>query len=406
MEALASDATLLIDMFKNNGAAAQAFGEQLRSAGGILDEDMIKKTKEANAALDIMGKVVLSQLSGALAEAMPFITDVARLIATIARNIGAAYNRVREFFGGIAHLGIEDLNKQISASDEKIKKLEATLVDNYKAERERAGKGFLNKKKELEVINGMIEQKEKDLMIERERLEDLKAELAIRQKLANLPAPSEYIPGSVSSVNQNLTTGQDSGKTTQQTIDETKKAYEDLAESIGSSFDSAFERMIDGTLSVKDAFKEMAISIIKDILRIQAQQAGGGGDGGLFTSIARGFAAYFSPAAASARAASALPTGFASGGMSMGTRPFIAGEHGRELVIPTGTSRILSAPQTKDILQQSGQPVTVNQTFNISTGVAQTVRAELVGMMPAIQQRTIAAVANQKSRGGARGSRL
>jgi len=406
MEALASDATLLIDMFKNNGAAAEAFGEQLRSAGGILDEDMIRKTKEANAALDIMGKVVLSQLSNAFSQAMPFISDVAMLIATIARNIGVAYNQVRQFFGGIAHLGIEELNNELDKSDQKIKRLEKTIIDLDENTRKRAGGGLVSKSAELDAIEKVIEKKEDELRLERQRIEDLRAELAIRQKLANLPAPSEYIPGSVSSVNKNLTTGQDSGKTTQQTIDETKKAYEDLAESIGSSFDSAFERMIDGTLSVKDAFKEMAISIIKDILRIQAQQAGGGGDGGLFTSIARGFAAYFSPAAASARAASALPTGFASGGMSMGTRPFIAGEHGRELVIPTGTSRILSAPQTKDVLQQSGQPVTVNQTFNISTGVAQTVRAELVGMMPAIQQQTIAAVANQKSRGGARGSRL
>jgi len=406
MEALASDATLLIDMFKNNGAAAEAFAEQLRSAGGILDEDMIRKTKEANAALDIMGKVVLSELTVALSQVMPFISDVASVIATIARNIGAAYSQVRQFFGGISHLGIEELNSELKKSDDRVRQLEKTIIDLDENARKRAGGGLISKNAELEAIEAVIEKKEDELRLERQRIEDLKAELAIRQKLANLPAPVDYIPGSVSSVNSRLTTGQDSGKTTKETIEETKNAYEDLAESIGSSFDSAFERMIDGTLSVKDAFKEMAISIIKDILRIQTQQAGGG-SGGLFSTLARGFSAYFSPGALSSRAAaSALPASFASGGMSMGTRPFIAGEHGRELVIPTGTSRILSAPQTKEVLQQSGQPVTVNQTFNISTGVAQTVRAELVGLMPAIQQQTVAAVANQKSRGGARGSRL
>ena len=406
MEALASDATLLIDMFKNNGAAAEAFAEQLRSAGGILDEDMIRKTKEANAALDVMGKVVLSELTVALSQVMPFISDVASVIATIARNIGAAYSQVRQFFGGISHLGIEELNSELKKSDERVKQLEKTIIDLDENARKRAGGGLISKNAELEAIEAVIQKKEDELRLERERIEDLKAELAIRQKLANLPAPVDYIPGSVSSINSRLTTGQDSGKTTKETIEETKNAYEDLAESIGSSFDDAFDRIIEGTLSVKDAFKQMAISIIKEILKIQSQQFGGGSDVGLFTGIAKGLFNYFSPAAASARAASALPASFASGGMSMGTRPFIAGEHGRELVIPTGTSRILSAPQTKDILQQSGQPVTVVQHFNISTGVAQTVRAEIAGMMPAIQQQTVAAVANQKSRGGSRGNRL
>ena len=47
-----------------------------------------------------------------------------------------------------------------------------------------------------------------------------------------------------------------------------------------------------------------------------------------------------------------------------------------------------------------GGGVTVNQSLNISTGVNQTVRAEIMNMMPDIKQETLGAVAEARSRGG------
>jgi hypothetical protein len=44
--------------------------------------------------------------------------------------------------------------------------------------------------------------------------------------------------------------------------------------------------------------------------------------------------------------------------------------------------------------------VTVHQTINISTGVAQTVRAEIAALMPAIKRQTVDAVADARMRGG------
>ena len=45
-------------------------------------------------------------------------------------------------------------------------------------------------------------------------------------------------------------------------------------------------------------------------------------------------------------------------------------------------------------------PVVVNQNLNIETGVAQTVRAEILSMMPMIQNSTLSAVQNARQRGG------
>ena len=47
-----------------------------------------------------------------------------------------------------------------------------------------------------------------------------------------------------------------------------------------------------------------------------------------------------------------------------------------------------------------GQAVIVNQTINISTGVAQTVRAEVANLMPQISNAAKSAVAEARQRGG------
>lgn len=52
------------------------------------------------------------------------------------------------------------------------------------------------------------------------------------------------------------------------------------------------------------------------------------------------------------------------------------------------------------------QPIAVNITFNISTGVQQTVRAELEAMMPSIEKRTTDAVRAAITRGGSLSKKL
>ena len=50
-----------------------------------------------------------------------------------------------------------------------------------------------------------------------------------------------------------------------------------------------------------------------------------------------------------------------------------------------------------------GEGVTVNQTINVSTGVSQTVRAEIVQLMPQIVGAAKSGVLDAKKRGGAYG---
>ena len=56
-------------------------------------------------------------------------------------------------------------------------------------------------------------------------------------------------------------------------------------------------------------------------------------------------------------------------------------------------------PQSKSALGGGGG-VTVQQTINVSTGVQQTVRAEIQSMMPQIASASTKAVLNARRRGG------
>ena len=96
----------------------------------------------------------------------------------------------------------------------------------------------------------------------------------------------------------------------------------------------------------------------------------------------------------------ALPTaniGASAGGGAI-SGPRIVGERGPELFVPSSAGSIKNNMDTKNLL--GGSTTVVNQTLNIETGVSQTVRAEIVNLLPTIKQNTISAIVDQRRRGG------
>lgn len=99
-----------------------------------------------------------------------------------------------------------------------------------------------------------------------------------------------------------------------------------------------------------------------------------------------------------------LPTGatvlgkVATGGTVQQNKPYLVGERGPELIVPSSASTVMNAHNTRSALKGGG-PV-VNQTINISAGVAQTVKAEMLSMLPQIKADTMRSVADANMRGG------
>ena len=155
-----------------------------------------------------------------------------------------------------------------------------------------------------------------------------------------------------------------------------------LSDTIEGAFENAMMSMVDGTKSVKDAFKSMASEIIKELYRIYVIKK--------ITGMITG-----------ALGGSSIPLigGKANGGPVASGGSYLVGERGPEIFTPSmGGGHITPASQT------NAGGVTVVQNINVSTGVQQTVRAEIRQMMPQIAQSAKGAVLDAKRRGGSYGS--
>jgi hypothetical protein len=91
--------------------------------------------------------------------------------------------------------------------------------------------------------------------------------------------------------------------------------------------------------------------------------------------------------------------GKATGGNVNARTPYLVGERGPEMFVPSSAGSIMNSNNTRS-LQSGGPSVVVNQTLQIETGVSQTVRAEMAQIAPLIKKDTINAVADARRRGG------
>jgi methyl-accepting chemotaxis protein len=164
-----------------------------------------------------------------------------------------------------------------------------------------------------------------------------------------------------------------------------QETMKSIAEGIRSSFSEAFMSMVDGTKTVLGAFKDMVRQIILKLYeQLVVQQ---------MVNAAMGVVGSVFPALAPAL------SGFkAMGGPVTSGQPYMVGERGPEIIVPSRNGNVIPNNQL------GGGGVTVNQTINITTGVQQTVRAEIKSLMPQIADSAKAAVLDARRRGGSYGS--
>lgn len=165
--------------------------------------------------------------------------------------------------------------------------------------------------------------------------------------------------------------------------EETGAKVETVADMIGDKFGDAFMSMVDGTRKAKDAFKMMAADIIKELYRV---------------FVVKQITGFITDAITSAFPSFGGTPMKAIGGPVQRGNPYVVGERGPELFVPSRTGSIV--PNDK---MTNGGAVVVNQTINVSTGVQQTVRTEIKSLMPQIAESAKAAVADAKRRGGSYG---
>ena len=161
----------------------------------------------------------------------------------------------------------------------------------------------------------------------------------------------------------------------------------DVSETIGSSFENALMSATRGTLSVRDAFRAMATDIIAELYRVFVVKQ-------ITGFVTQTVAGMFGSPLAPSQSLRPRARPMANGGPVSAGSPYMVGERGPELMIPNQSGSII--PNDK----LGGGTVVVNQNINVTTGVQQTVRAEILGLMPQIQEASKAAVLDAKRRGG------
>lgn len=154
-----------------------------------------------------------------------------------------------------------------------------------------------------------------------------------------------------------------------------------VGKTIESSFTDGLTKAITGAKSFGDAMKDMARTVIDSLVKMMVQYhivqpilGALGGALGIPT---------------------ATPSGKAIGGSVQSGQPYMVGERGPELFVPNSQGSIVPNGNVS-----GGSGVVVNQTINVTTGVQQTVRAEIATLMPQIANAAKGAVADARMRGG------
>jgi lambda family phage tail tape measure protein len=138
-------------------------------------------------------------------------------------------------------------------------------------------------------------------------------------------------------------------------------------------------------------------------------QMGGGQGGGLFGDLVSGIDDFFTTSAADSAAAGNIAAGagsyagavpFADGGDYQAGVPRLVGERSEEVDIPGTSGTILNRDKLAKMMGADPAGGDVHVHVHVTTGVQDTVRAEIMSMMPTIQSAAISAVQRARQSGG------
>ena len=368
-----SEGVAFVNTLEGGSAALRQMFQDAEGLGFILSSSAVKGVEETNDAMMKLGTMfggVRDQLVAALAPALRVIVDLMRnkIVAAIKQAGG-----IKKFAKDLA-IGVINLVEKT-----------AKAIVRFAAESQRV---VLRLTEAGGLLFSVFDEKlAKRIFNFTDNFQKMSRTLNTTL-FSDLRAAVQGTSDAVGSLNGNMEQGNETGKTYRKQLMELADSAKDLQKNMESaavrgikSLEDALVDVTMGTASAKDAFKSMAKSIIADLVRIQIQQsitaplaagmAGGGGIGGFIGGL----------------------FGFANGGRPTKGKPAIVGEKGAELFVPDSAGRVI--PNDK-----IGGGVTVNQTINLSAGVSQTVRAEVVGMLPQIQEAAKAAVIDARHRGG------
>lgn len=160
-----------------------------------------------------------------------------------------------------------------------------------------------------------------------------------------------------------------------------KAGFENFGKGVSDSITDMVTGVSSGLDGLKDVVRQSINQIISDMIRVHVVNKS--------INAALGFFGLED-----------FQIGKASGGAVQGGRPVLVGERGPELIVPKSASTVRNAHDTRSAMARGGAGVAVYQTINVTTGVQDTVKAEIANLMPQISDASKAAVLDARRRGG------
>lgn len=157
---------------------------------------------------------------------------------------------------------------------------------------------------------------------------------------------------------------------------------------------------VTGAANFADAMKSMAKSVVDSLIKMLIQKYIVDAAFGAITGAFGNTTASTSNSVRGASQAGMYRGGHdnfghrAIGGSVQAGQPYMVGERGQEMFVPNQSGSIIP----NDKMGAGG--VVINQTINVTTGVQQTVRAEIATLMPQISNAAKSAVLEARQRGG------
>ena len=173
------------------------------------------------------------------------------------------------------------------------------------------------------------------------------------------------------------------------TLTDAQKRTQDIANTVQTSMTDALMGMTDRTLTVKDAFQNMARDIISQLYRVLIVQR--------MVNAAMGFMGFSQGAAGGAGAGQFVnfsnPFKRAMGGPVSGGKAYMVGERGPEMIVPSRNSHVVPN-------NQMGGGVVVQQTFNFAANGDESVKQIIAQQAPKIAKMTQQSIMESRRRGG------
>ena len=340
-----------------------AQGDALKTAGSFTN-----RMKALGAALN---DLVVTAIS-------PFLDKMAEFIAMITRGVQV----LQSFLNAIIGVDIDKIT-DLAEAEEMLAQAAADLtiaeanVNKVLAEQAR--------------VQALANAGNKDAAV---FLDGLAVSLENKERVAEIAAGSVLkLSEKVEELREAAKKGKEGlgefGDETKVVIDKFTKTQEIMVQTGAAISDSLADMVVEGKLSLNsfaDIFKNTMKQIIASYIQTQ-----------MIVPFLRGIGVPVTVDMGRVAFDKTMANSGLAGGGSIST-PRVVGERGAELFIPHSAGVIKNNMDTKNML--GGSPVVVNQSINVDAGVAQTVRAEILTMMPMFKEQAMSAVLDARRRGG------